>query len=380
MAHCAGPMPRPAPRVAPATTATCSCSGVVNSPLYVGEVASDVDIEGLGLLDGLDGQAREERAELVAWLLDQDFSVERIRKAISAMLLPAGRVIGDDGTYVSAREICAETGIDMELLKRLQRAFGLPRVDDPDVAVYLRADGEAAARAKLFVDVGLRPDQVVTVARVLGDGLAQAAEVMRQAALEAVLQPGVTELQIAQAYEALVRQISPLLGPMIEDLLRLQLRHSLETEAVNAAERAAGTLPGARQVAVAFADLVGFTRLGEAVPAEEHRARRVTPTSDDADQLWRGTRTGRQAHRWTVTSATRRKRISPNASGMAPQLAPECCDGLQVCWRFVVMSLCAHRSQPNRHVGARRGRQTPSGSIVLSGERKLHHADASEAH
>ena len=34
-------------------------------------------------------------------------------------------------------------------------------------------------------------------------GLAQAAEVMRQAALEAVLQPGVTELQIAQAYEAL---------------------------------------------------------------------------------------------------------------------------------------------------------------------------------
>jgi len=110
---------------------------------------------------------------------------------------------------------------------------------------------------------------VVTVARVLGDGLAQAAEVMRQAALEAVLQPGVTELQIAQAYEALVRQISPLLGPMIEDLLRLQLRHSLETEAVNAAERAAGTLPGARQVAVAFADLVGFTRLGEAVAAEE---------------------------------------------------------------------------------------------------------------
>jgi adenylate cyclase len=92
---------------------------------------------------------------------------------------------------------------------------------------------------------------------------------MRQAALEAVLRPGVTELQIAQTYEALVRRISPLLGPMIEDLLRLQLRHSLETEAVNAAERSAGTLPGARQVTVAFADLVGFTRLGEAVPAEE---------------------------------------------------------------------------------------------------------------
>ena len=49
----------------------------------------------------------------------------------------------------------------------------------------------------------------------------------------------------------------------------MQLRHTLETEAVSAAERAAGTLPGARNVAVAFADLVGFTRLGEAVPPEE---------------------------------------------------------------------------------------------------------------
>jgi adenylate cyclase len=60
--------------------------------LYVGAVAANVDIEGLGLLDGLDGQAREERAELIAWLLDQDFRVEQIRKAISVMLMPAGRL------------------------------------------------------------------------------------------------------------------------------------------------------------------------------------------------------------------------------------------------------------------------------------------------
>ena len=58
----------------------------------------------------------------------------------------------------------------------------------------------------------------------------------------------------------------------------LQLRHALETEAVNANERAAGApLPGARMVAVAFADLVGFTRLGETVPPEEleHLANRL---------------------------------------------------------------------------------------------------------
>ena len=62
---------------------------------------------------------------------------------------------------------------------------------------------------------------------------------------------------------------APTFGPMMEALLRLELRHSFETEAVTAAERAAGTLPGARQVTVCFADLAGFTRLGEALPPED---------------------------------------------------------------------------------------------------------------
>jgi adenylate cyclase len=66
------------------------------------------------------------------------------------------------------------------------------------------------------------------------------------------------------AYDA-----EPILGPMGDALLRLALRHSVETEAINAVERTAGTLPGAREVAVAFADLVGFTRLGEQMPPED---------------------------------------------------------------------------------------------------------------
>ena len=92
---------------------------------------------------------------------------------------------------------------------------------------------------------------------------------MREVVLEAVLSPGASELELAKCSEVLVREVSPLLGPLCEDVLRVQLRHTLEIEAVNAAERAAGTLPGARRVAVAFADLVGFTRLGEAVPPED---------------------------------------------------------------------------------------------------------------
>jgi adenylate cyclase len=42
-----------------------------------------------------------------------------------------------------------------------------------------------------------------------------------------------------------------------------------QSEAINAAERSGGQLPGSREIAVCFADLVGFTRLGEEVPPDE---------------------------------------------------------------------------------------------------------------
>ncbi|MDX1887301.1 adenylate/guanylate cyclase domain-containing protein [Mycolicibacterium sp. 120270] len=235
-------------------------------------MADDIDteaIEASGLLDGLEGRARAERAELIAWLLDEGFTVEAIRSDFAPMQMPAGRLMGDDGVHVSTRQICEETGVDLELVEAMQRALGLPRVDDPDAPVHLRADAEVAARAQVFVDAGFTREQVIAVARVLGQGMAQTAEVMRQAVLERVIEPGQTELQTAKAYSELVQRVSPLLGPLAEDVLRLQLRHGMETEAISAAERVAGKLPGAREVTVCFADLVDFTRLGEAVPPEE---------------------------------------------------------------------------------------------------------------
>ncbi|MFZ1178901.1 MAG: adenylate/guanylate cyclase domain-containing protein [Mycobacterium sp.] len=238
------------------------------------------------LLDGLEGTARTERAELVEWLLEQGITADEMRATNPPLLLATRHLIGDDGTYVSTREISETHGIDLMLLQRVQRAIGLARVDDPDAIVHMRADGEAAAYAQRFVELGLDPDQVVLVVRVLAEGLSHAAEVMRYTALAAIMRPGVTEVEIAKASKALVSQIAPMLGPMIQDMLFMQLRHMMETEAVNAGERAAGRpLPGARQVTVAFADLVGFTRLGEAISAEElgqlasrlaHLARDVT--------------------------------------------------------------------------------------------------------
>jgi adenylate cyclase len=99
--------------------------------------------------------------------------------------------------------------------------------------------------------------------------MAQAAETLRAIGLELALEPGTTEAELAQRFAERSAAVVPMLGPMLEQMLRLHLRHAVGLEALGADERAAGTLPAAREVGVAFADLVGFTRLGEEVPPAE---------------------------------------------------------------------------------------------------------------
>jgi adenylate cyclase len=219
--------------------------------------------------DGLQGHERRERAQLVEWLLERGFTADQIQHSLVPMLLPANRALGNDGVYVSAREVAESTGIDLEVLQRLQRAAGLPKIDDPDAAVLPRADALAAGRAKFFLDLGMDVADVVDIVRVLSVGLRRAAATMRQPAFGVIVRPGATELEFAEVAETLARATRPALGPLVEGLLLLQLRHLFEEERISATERAAGKLPGARHVAVAFADLAGFTRLGETLPPED---------------------------------------------------------------------------------------------------------------
>jgi len=245
------------------------------------------DAESAGLLDGVAPSGRAERAELLEWLLGEGFTPADIRASFSPMLLPARRILGDDGSRISAREISEQTGLELDQLIRFQRAAGQQQVDDPDAAFFMRSDSDTAAHIKRFLDLGLDPDLMLAVVRVLAQGLANAADVMNVAALAAVLRPGVSELDIARGTRALAGAAAPLLGPMIEDLLRLQLRRTLETEAVNAGERAAGApVPEARLIGASFADLVGFTALGEEVPPEqlEQLANRLAELAHDVAQ------------------------------------------------------------------------------------------------
>ncbi|HME74661.1 MAG TPA: adenylate cyclase regulatory domain-containing protein [Mycobacterium sp.] len=232
-------------------------------------MTADFDAENSDLLDGLEGRAHTDRAELIVWLLDRGFSIEQIRASTSPLLLPAQRVMGDDGVYLSAREACTAMGLDLGLLLRLQNADGLPRIDDADAAVLPRVDALAVGHAKFFLDLGADEDETVAIMRVLMQGLERAAAVMRRAAYKTFARPGASEIELAMQSEEKARQAVPGIGPVVNDLMLVQLRHIFVTEAVTAAERAAGSLPGAREIAVAFADLAGFTSLGAELPAVE---------------------------------------------------------------------------------------------------------------
>jgi adenylate cyclase len=231
------------------------------------DAATNASIE--ALLDGLAGDARRDRAELVAWLLDRGFTVDQIGASLTPMMLPANRVMGDDGGYVSAREMSRLSGIELGVLQQLMRAAGLPRIEDPDAAVVPRVDAEAVVNAKYLLDIGLASTEAVAIVKVLTEGFGRITAMMREPAFRLLVKPGASEIDFAEAAEAMARTAIPHAGSLLENLLRVQYRRMFEAEAIGVAERAAGSLPGARHVAVAFADLVGFTQLGEMLAPEQ---------------------------------------------------------------------------------------------------------------
>ena len=228
------------------------------------------DFAAEGLLDGLEGSAREARLELLEQLAAEGVELADLHAASRdgrLLFVGAERAMGGQPRY-STREVGERVGVAPEFLMALRRAQGVP-VPDIDAVVCSDTDVEAARIARSFLEAGIGEEQQLTVVRVIGRGMAQTAEALRTAALELVLEPGLSEAELTRRYADRVAGFMPMIGPMLEYMARLHLRQSVRTEAINAAERQAGALPGARDVTVCFADLVGFTRLGEQVAPDE---------------------------------------------------------------------------------------------------------------
>jgi adenylate cyclase len=227
-----------------------------------------MDFAAEGLLDGLDGAERDARLALLEHLSEQGFELDELRNAVAEdrlALLGVERVLG--GTY-TAQEIEARTGLPAEVLGRLRRMLGLPD-PGPDARAYGEEDIAMAKSTRLYLDAGLSEQAIAEMTRVLGESMARLAATTASVFVEAFLQPGDTEYDVATRFAQLAEEFAPAVHPVLVAAYNAHLRDAVRRGVIGAAERQAGAVAESQELAVCFVDLVGFTRLGVEVEAAD---------------------------------------------------------------------------------------------------------------
>lgn len=226
------------------------------------------DFEAEGLLEGVqEPGARRARLELLERLAADGVSLDELKQAVAEdrlALLPVERMMAPQGRRYSAYEIAAESDVDIEYLDSLWRSLGLPLVDRDEPA-YSEEDLEAARLVKGFLDGGLPADGVLEVSRVLGNGMATLIAAVNDLARRALVQSGDTELDVALRLSGAAGDLAPALDPLLTYVANHQRRQQNRQAVVSASELGAA----ATHTVVCFADLVGFTQLGEQLPPDE---------------------------------------------------------------------------------------------------------------
>src|SRR3954469_9334764 len=229
-----------------------------------------IDFEAEGLLDGVDGDARQARLALLEQLAGEGVALEELREGVEGgrlPLLPVERGIAGTGPRYTRGEVAELSGADLDLLQRASAALGIPYPEGDD-RVLTEADLEAARRVKAFLDAGLPEDGIIQVARTIGMGTARIAEANRELTVRTLMQPGDTERDLALRFAAAAEHMLPLFEPTLLYAQRAHLLEQIRRDVIGTADLASGELGATSEVSICFADLVGFTKLGEEIAPE----------------------------------------------------------------------------------------------------------------
>jgi adenylate cyclase len=222
------------------------------------------------LLDGLDGAARRARLELLRWLHDDGVTLDELRAAVSdgrLALLPAELALGGIGT-MTPEDVAAEVGVDIETLEAVRRASGLP-LPPRDCPELGELDLFGARALAAFIDGGLPVEGLIEASRVFGEAAAHAAAAAGTLANATIPQEGDTEYDYARRLGNATRELTPYAAELLGVMYMLHNRENIRQEMVAAEEIVAGRRSDVHEVTVGFCDVVGFTRLGEGVPAAD---------------------------------------------------------------------------------------------------------------
>jgi adenylate cyclase len=230
-----------------------------------------IDFEAEGLLEGVAGDAREARRQLLERLAEEGVPLGELRDAVAAgrlTLLPVERSLAGDGPRFTLREVAEQAGVEMGLVQRFTAALGLP-APDPEERRATEADVEAARRIQAFLDAGLPEEGMLQVARTIGMGTSRIAEANRELAIRTLMQPGDTERDLALRFAAAAEYMLPIFEPTLLYAQRAHMLEQVRRDVIGTADLASGEIRGTIEVSVCFADLVGFTKLGEEIAPEE---------------------------------------------------------------------------------------------------------------
>lgn len=230
-----------------------------------------IDFEAEGLLEGVDGDARRDRLRLLEQLAADGVPLEELRDAVAAgrlTLLPVERGIAGDGTRYTPREVAEISEAELDLLQRASAALGLP-YPDPDERSLNDNDLAAARRVKAFLDAGLPEEGILQVARTIGMATARIADANRELIRRTLMQPGDTERDLALRFAGAAEHMLPIFEPTLLYAARAHLLEQIRRDVIGAADLEAGEMGATTEVSVCFADLVGFTKLGEEIAPEE---------------------------------------------------------------------------------------------------------------
>jgi adenylate cyclase len=220
--------------------------------------------------------AAASQVRIVARLRERGYTVEQIREATQSGRLVFGFVdellAGDDGSH-SLAEAARLTGLSSEMIERIYTAMGTSTLS---IDSFSEQDLQMLKYVAEMLAAGLPLPVLLQLARVYAQAIAQIADaevrLFHLYVHEPLMRAGVSGVEVAEEMEALTREMLPFIVPLMNYFHARMLSYFVEQDVIGHVENdfdgeAQGQ--GRMRVAIAFADLAGYTRLTEERGDEE---------------------------------------------------------------------------------------------------------------
>ena len=214
-------------------------------------------------------------ARIVSRLRDRGHSLQEVREAAQEGKLASGLLedlFPDQDGSLSIDEVADQTSLEQALIERIWSSVGFPI---KELEGLTEDDVQALRYISSVLDAGFPLVAFLQLIRVYGQALSQIADaevrLFHLYVHEPLMRDGVPGLQMAEEMENLARDLLPLSSPIMDYVHQRFLQHFVEQDVVGHMEVELSEQEdlGRVRVAIAFADLAGYTRFTEEAGEEE---------------------------------------------------------------------------------------------------------------